>query len=87
MEKGDIFDRGNGEYEEYIEPLDKERDRTIVYSREQSPPYRELKILSSSERGSLPGMYRKIGPREKNRLLVVYAKAPIINPEGPLGDG
>ena len=79
MENGDIFDHGNGVYEEYLEPLGNDRDRTMIYGREQSPPYSEVKILSSTARGYLPRNYRKIGPREKNRLLVVYARAPILN--------
>ena len=81
MEKGDTFDKGNGEYEEYLEPLGEDRDRTMIYSRQQSPPYGEIRFISSNERGHLSKYYRKIGPREKNRLLVVYSKSPIINPE------
>ncbi|MBN2049924.1 MAG: hypothetical protein JW760_05715 [Spirochaetales bacterium] len=81
MDKGDVFDRGNGEYEEYLEPLEDNRDKTMVYTREQKAPYRELRYLSSTPRGYLPENFRKIGPREKNRLMVVYARSPLVNLE------
>lgn len=81
MEPGDTFDRGDGSYEEYLGPRGDDRDRTLIYGRQQSPPYDEIKVFSSTERGFLPKNYRKIGPKEKNRLLVVYARAIILNPE------
>ncbi len=80
MKQGDVFDKGNGEYEEYIETREN-IDLTIIYTREKKPPYNPLKIITETEKAYLETHYRQIGKREKNKLIYIFANAKIIYPD------
>lgn len=73
MEKGDIFDLGNGDYAEYIEPYSDSQDTVLLYVKEPVKPYKMRKIVVLMDKDFLSGSYRKIGKNEKARLLFIFA--------------
>ena len=81
MERGDIFNKGNNEYIEYLEQRNDREDLVILYTREQEKPYRELKMVTAVPIHFLEANFRKIGPNEKKRLLAVWINAAQIIPE------
>ncbi|MBI9103013.1 MAG: hypothetical protein JEY99_11400 [Spirochaetales bacterium] len=82
MNKGDIFDKGNNEYIEFLESKNSKEDKVILYTRESEKPYLELKVAGTVPSEFLEANYRMIGPNEKKRLLAVWINAKQIIKEG-----
>ena len=74
-QKGDVYDLGTNEYIEFIDHFDTENDYVIHYTRTPAPELAELKLHKLVDSNSLDGEYRKVGPKEKDRLLAVYRRA------------
>ncbi len=77
-----MYDKGDSEYIEYLEPRGQDEDLVIIYTRNGEKPFRELKIVSAVPRDFLESNFRKIGPNEKKRVLAVWSSAAQIIPDG-----